>query len=95
MIITETTQCSKRPAAGDLKGLLLAQNLEKGRTPSRPSSCTIRPCEKITERTFPNADKATKTDMTRSAREPNMFPKNVAATMLPDARNWSFGTAAK
>jgi hypothetical protein len=37
-MMMETTQCSKRPAAGDLNGLLEAQILEKGRIPSRPSS---------------------------------------------------------
>lgn len=38
MMMTETTQCSKRPAKGALKGLLLAKNPENGRIPSRPSS---------------------------------------------------------
>lgn len=38
MMTTETTQCSKRPASGALKGLLLAQNRENGRIPSRPNS---------------------------------------------------------
>lgn len=49
----------------------------------------------MTDRTFPNADKATKTDMTFSALAPNMFPKKVAATVWPEERNWSLGTAAK
>jgi hypothetical protein len=40
MMMTETTQCSNSPAAGELNGRLLAKNLEKGRTPSRPSSWT-------------------------------------------------------
>ena len=40
MRMTETAQCSKSPARGALKGLLLAQNRENGNTPSRPSSCT-------------------------------------------------------
>ena len=38
MMITETTQCSNRPAKGALKGLLLAKKPENGRIPSRPSS---------------------------------------------------------
>ena len=40
MMITDTTQCSNNPAKGALNGLLLAQNREKGRIPSRPNSCT-------------------------------------------------------
>jgi hypothetical protein len=40
MITTDTTQCSKRPMNGVLKGLLLAQSRENGRIPSRPISCT-------------------------------------------------------
>lgn len=36
MMMMETTQCSKRPVAGELNGRLLAQNFDKGRTPSRP-----------------------------------------------------------
>lgn len=40
MMIIDTTQCSNRPAAGELNGRLLAQILEKGRTPSRPNSWT-------------------------------------------------------
>lgn len=40
MMMIETTQCSNRPAKGALNGLLLAQNLENGKMPSRPSSCT-------------------------------------------------------
>jgi len=34
----ETSHCSKIPAKGALKGLLLAKKDENGRTPSRPSS---------------------------------------------------------
>jgi hypothetical protein len=40
MMITETSQCSKRPMKGALRGLLLAQRRENGRMPSRPISCT-------------------------------------------------------
>lgn len=40
IMMIETTQCSNRPAAGEWNGLLLAQSLEKGKTPSRPSSWT-------------------------------------------------------
>jgi hypothetical protein len=39
-MITETSQCLKRPASGALNGLLLAQKRENGRIPSRPSSWT-------------------------------------------------------
>lgn len=67
MVMTETSQCSKRPAKGALNGLLLAKNREKGRIPSRPISCTRRPWEKMTDKTLPKADKATKTDKARSA----------------------------
>lgn len=94
-MMTDTSQCSKRPANGALKGLLLAQKREKGRMPSRPSSCTILPCEKITDRTLPNADRATKTDSARSARGPITLRKKDAARMRPDERISSFGTAAK
>lgn len=55
----------------------------------------LRPCEKITDNTLPNAERATKTDMTFSACLPNMFLKNTAATMLPDESISSFDTAAK
>lgn len=49
MIITETSQCSKRPAKGVLKGLLEAQSLEKGRIPSRPISWTTGSTVSIAE----------------------------------------------
>jgi hypothetical protein len=49
----------------------------------------------MTDNTFPNAERATKTDMTFSACPPNMFLKNTAATMLPDSSISSFDTAAK
>lgn len=49
----------------------------------------------MTDRTLPNADRATKTDITFSARAPNMLPKKAAATVWPEDRNCSFGTAAK
>jgi hypothetical protein len=49
----------------------------------------------MTLSTFPNADKATKTDKTRSAREPNIFLKNEAAKIRPEVMISSFGTAAK
>ena len=38
MMMTETSQCSNRPINGALRGLLLAQSLENGRMPSRPTS---------------------------------------------------------
>lgn len=49
----------------------------------------------MTLSTFPNAERATKTDRTRSAREPNMFRKNVAATIRPELMISSLDTAAK
>jgi hypothetical protein len=94
-MITLTSQCSNSPMNGALKGLLDAHSLLKGRIPSRPISWTRRPWEKITERTFPNAERATKTERTRSAREPKMLRKNEAARMRPEETISSFGTAAK
>jgi hypothetical protein len=38
IVITDTSQCSKRPMNGALKGLLLAQRRDQGRIPSRPIS---------------------------------------------------------
>ena len=38
MMITETSQCSKRPTKGALRGLLEARRREKGKMPSRPIS---------------------------------------------------------
>jgi hypothetical protein len=49
----------------------------------------------MTLRTLPNAESATKTDNTRSARVPNMFRKKVAATMRPELMMSALGTAAK
>lgn len=49
----------------------------------------------MTLRTFPNAERATNTDNTRSARDPNMFLKNEAANIRPEVMISSFGTAAK
>lgn len=95
MMITLTTQCSNRPARGALKGLLLAQKDENGKMPSRPSSCTSLPWEKMTLSTLPNADKATKTDSARSAFPPKTFRKYDAAKMRPEERISSLGTAAK
>lgn len=43
-MITDTSQCSKRPMNGVLKGLLLAQSRENGKIPSRPISCTTKNC---------------------------------------------------
>lgn len=53
------------------------------------------PWENITLSTFPNAESATKTDKTRSASDPNIFRKNVAATMRPELMISSLETAAK
>ena len=39
-MMTETSQCSKRPIKGAFSGLLLAHSLENGRIPSRPISWT-------------------------------------------------------
>ena len=49
----------------------------------------------MTDRTLPKADRATKTDITFSARAPNMLPKKAAATVWPDDSICSLGTAAK
>lgn len=49
----------------------------------------------MTERTFPNADKATKTESTFSALGPNMLRKNEAAKIRPELIISAFGTAAK
>lgn len=57
--------------------------------------CILRPWENKTDRTFPNADNATKTDITFSACLPKTFPKKAAATTVPDSNICSFGTAAK
>src|SRR5690242_21669603 len=95
MMMTETSQCSKRPANGALKGLLDAQNLDQGRIPSRPNSCTRRPCEKMTLRTLPKADRATKTDSARSAFGPKTLRKSEAATRRFEEMISSAGTAAK
>jgi hypothetical protein len=95
MIMTDTSQCSKRPASGALNGRLLAQKPEKGRIPSRPSSCTMRPCEKITLSTFPNADNATNTDKALSAFVPRTLRNRDAATRRLDEMISSAGTAAK
>lgn len=95
MIITLTTQCSKSPARGELKGLFDAHMRENGRIPSLPNSWTIRPCEKMTLRTFPNALRATNTDNARSARGPNIFLKKEAARIRPDEAISALGTAAK
>ena len=56
---------------------------------------SLRPCEKITLRTFPNAERATKTERARSALDPKTLRKKLAATMRPEVRISSLGTAAK
>lgn len=55
----------------------------------------LLPWENMTLRTFPNAERATKTDSTRSARGPNIFLKNEPARIRPEVMISSFGTAAK
>ena len=95
MIITDTTQCWKRPASGALNGLLLAQKRDHGRMPSRPSSCTRRPWEKMTESTLPKADRATNTLSARSALGPNTLRKKDAARIRPLVAISSRETAAK
>lgn len=45
MTTSETAHWSERPAKGDWNGLLEAQSLLNGSTPSRPSSWLMRPCE--------------------------------------------------
>lgn len=94
-VMMQITQCQPRPGKGALKGRLLAQNLENGRMPSLPSSCTRRPCEKMTLSTFPRAESATKTDSARSAVAPNTLRNSEAATRRLAASISSFGTAAK
>lgn len=64
-------------------------------TPGATSLNILRPWEKITDNTFPKADNATKTDITFSARAPNIFPKNLAATVWPEESISSLDTAAK
>ncbi len=49
----------------------------------------------MTLSTFPNAERATKTERTRSALFPNMFLKKVAATIRPERTISALGTAAK
>jgi hypothetical protein len=95
IIITDTHQCSNNPINGALRGLFEAHNREKGRMPSRPISWTRRPWEKITERTFPKADRATKTERARSALAPNMLRKKEAARIRPEEMISALGTAAK
>lgn len=116
MIMTDTSQCSKRPMNGAFNGLLLAQRRDHGMIPSRPISCTTidsrlvqlhpcyilkflvdlhLPCANITLSTLPKAERATKTERTRSARDPNMLRKNDAARIRPELTISSLGTAAK
>lgn len=91
-----TAHCSPRPAKGELKGLLLAKNLEKGRIPSRPSSWLTRPWEKRTERTFPIAERAMMTEMAvPPAVDPNIRVMNSAARSRLEERMTALGTAAK
>lgn len=95
IMIMLTTQCDNSPAKGALKGRFDAKKPEKGRIPSRPISWTMRPWLKMTERTFPKAEIATKADNARSALVPNTFRKKEAAMPLPELRISSRGTAAK
>ena len=71
MKMTPIIQCSSKPVNGVLKGLLLPKKRENGMTPERPSWVIILPCEKITDITLPQADKATKTAAALLALEPN------------------------
>lgn len=55
----------------------------------------LLPCENSTARTFPKADSAMNIDRTRSALGPKMLRKKEAASMRPEPKISSFGTAAK
>jgi len=87
-MITETSQCSKRPMKGALRGLLLAQRRENGRIPSRPISCTtgyvvccqyLYPC---VERKFRGEGGGGVKDIHRPLEKItlNTFPKAESAT---------------
>lgn len=74
--------------------MLVFEFIENG--PEETEGCDLRlPWENMTLSTFPKAERATKTDNTRSAWIPNMLRKNMAATIRPELMISSLGTAAK
>lgn len=61
MMMKDGMKWSRRPAEGEPKGQLEAQNLGKGITPSLASSWLTRDWANVTVRTFPKADMARRT----------------------------------